>query len=184
MKLPKVFGIGFHKTGTKSLAEALRRLGYRVTGPNGTGDEDIAGKLLPMTLALAEQFDGFQDNPWPLVYREMDRQFPGSKFVLTLRPMESWVGSVVRHFGTKTTPMRRLMYGAGSPLGNEAIYIERHKRHIDEVRDYFRDRPQDFLTLRITEGEGWQQLCPFLGRPVPESPFPHRNPESVRAPKG
>ncbi len=27
---PKVFGIGFHKTGTTSLGRALRALGYRV----------------------------------------------------------------------------------------------------------------------------------------------------------
>src|SRR5215472_9937783 len=30
----KVFGIGFHKTATTSLAKALSYLGYRVTGPN------------------------------------------------------------------------------------------------------------------------------------------------------
>ena len=30
---PKVFCIGFHKTGTKSLRKALATLGYRVTGP-------------------------------------------------------------------------------------------------------------------------------------------------------
>ena len=29
----KVFGIGFHKTATTSLAKALSYLGYRVTGP-------------------------------------------------------------------------------------------------------------------------------------------------------
>lgn len=83
-----------------------------------------------MAYDLAEQFDAFQDNPWPL----------GSKFVLTIRPMDSWIGSVVKHFGANSTPMRRLIYGAGSPLGHESIYIERHKRHIDEVRDYFPDQ--------------------------------------------
>lgn len=41
----KMFGIGFYKTGTKSLAEVLKRLGYPVTGPNGNRDPDIADKL-------------------------------------------------------------------------------------------------------------------------------------------
>jgi UDP-N-acetylmuramate-alanine ligase len=40
----KVFCIGFHKTGTTSLAVALKTLGYRVTGPNGVHDPDIAGE--------------------------------------------------------------------------------------------------------------------------------------------
>ncbi len=34
----KVFCIGFHKTGTSSLAVALKTFGYRVTGPNGVNN--------------------------------------------------------------------------------------------------------------------------------------------------
>lgn len=36
--------------------------------------------------------------------------------------------------------------------------------------------PDDLLVLRITEGEGWRELCPFLDQEVPEAPFPHVNP--------
>jgi len=41
----KIFGISFHKTGTKSLARALSSLGYSVTGPNGTRDPEIATQV-------------------------------------------------------------------------------------------------------------------------------------------
>ncbi|MYB38984.1 MAG: hypothetical protein F4Y26_16695 [Gammaproteobacteria bacterium] len=41
---PKVFEIGFDKTGTKSLGAALGILGYRVCGPVGAKDPDIAPK--------------------------------------------------------------------------------------------------------------------------------------------
>ena len=60
---PKVFCIGFHKTGTTSLAVALRQLGYRVTGHNGVSDADIAEKVYEMAYGLVEQYDAFQDNP-------------------------------------------------------------------------------------------------------------------------
>ena len=60
---PKVFGIGFHKTGTKKLAVALRTLGYRVTGPNGATDPDIANNAIEMCFSMVGQFDAFQDNP-------------------------------------------------------------------------------------------------------------------------
>jgi len=184
MMRSKVFGIGFHKTGTSSLAEALRLLGYRVTGPNGTSEPEIATKALPMALGLAREYNGFQDNPWPILYREMDAAFPGSKFVLTLRPVEDWIKSCVSHFGKRSTPMRQWIYGVGSPFGNEAIYIARYERHTREVLDYFRSRPQDLLILKITEGHGWRELCSFLEHDIPDLPFPHRNAASERKPTG
>ena len=175
MITPKVFGIGFHKTGTKSLALALRRLGYRVTGSNDVYNPNIARDVQALVRRLVTEYDAFQDNPWPILYRELDRDYPGSKFILTLRPTEKWIGSVARHFGAESTPMRKWIYGVGAPKGNEEIYVERYERHNREVREYFRERPGDLLVLRITEGEGWEKLCPFLGKPVPNMEFPHEN---------
>ena len=176
---PKVFGIGFHKTGTSSLAVALRHLDYRVTGPNFVYHEDIARDALDLALKLVPKFDAFQDNPWPILYRELDARFPGSRFVLTMRPTEKWIRSAVRHFGSTPTPMRKWIYGEGhgAPAGYEAIYVERYERHNREVEDYFRDRPDDLLVLRVTEGDGWEKLAPFLGIDidVPTIPFPHAN---------
>ena len=110
---PKVFCVGFHKTGTKSLARALEILGYRVTGPNGARDPRIAERALPMALDIASRFDAFNDNPWSVLFRELDAAFPGSRFILTLRAPDSWIDSVVRHFGDERTPMREWIYGAG-----------------------------------------------------------------------
>src|SRR6266550_8959585 len=125
----KVFGVGFHKTGTTSLAQALSYLGYRVTGPNGVNNPYIGKDVLAITLDLANRFDAFQDNPWPIVFKELDEQFPHSKFILTVRPTEEWIRSVVSHFKDDDTPMRKWIYGVGCPKGNEEIYIERYERH-------------------------------------------------------
>ena len=176
---PKVFGIGFHKTATTSLKRALEFYGYRVTGPDGRNDTRIGNNVLPLCFALAERFDGFQDNPWPLVYREMDERYPGSKFVLTTRPTDRWIKSVVQHFGTADTAMREWIYGVGHPVGNEEIYVARYERHNREVLEYFADRPDDLLVLKITEGDGWEKLSPFLGLPIPDADFPRAN--SARA---
>jgi len=83
----------------------------------------------------------------------------------------------VRHFGGQTTPMREWIYGPGqgNPQGLEALYTQRYERHNREVRDYFKDRPEDLLELNITLNEGWEKLCPFLGLPVPKTAFPHSN---------
>jgi hypothetical protein len=171
----KVFGIGFHKTGTTSLAKALSYLGYRVTGPNGVNNPNIAKDVCGMAFGLANKFDAFQDNPWPILYKELDDKFPDSKFVLTIRSTSDWIKSVVTHFGEDETPMREWIYGVAHPKGNEAIYVERYERHNREVVEYFKDREKDLLILDIARGQGWEKLCPFLGKRIPAVPFPCAN---------
>lgn len=65
----KIFGLGFQKTGTKSLGAALDILGYRVCGPVGAKDPDIAKNVRPLIHSLVPLYDAFQDNPWPLYLR-------------------------------------------------------------------------------------------------------------------
>lgn len=176
----KIFGIGFHKTGTSSLARALDMLGYNVTSSFGLTDTNIAETVVSQAYGIVPQFDAFQDNPWPIIYRELDEQFPNSKFILTIRPTEKWLNSVVQHFGGRTTVMREWIYGVGDPRGNEAIYRARYEQHNDEVRGYFVSRPGQLLILNLTEGEGWEKLCPFLNAPIPTDPFPHTNSHAER----
>ena len=179
--MAKIFCIGFHKTGTTSLAKALETLGYRVTGPNGIDDPDIATNVHGMVPALVEKYDAFQDNPWPILYKELDRMYPNSKFILTLRDPEAWIRSAVRQFGREETPMRRWIYGVGCPAGNERVYLDRFNAHNKAVRSYFAARAEDLLILDLTEGDGWEKLCAFIGRDIPDVPFPHANPSRLRA---
>lgn len=172
---PKVFCIGFHKTGTTSLAVALRELGYRVTGPNGVNDPDIGKNVYTLASRLVEEYDAFQDNPWPAIYKEMDHRWPGSKFILMLRNSDAWIRSQVQHFRTRETPMRKWIYGVGCPEGNEEIYVKRYEDHNREVLAYFQQRPNDLLVMDLARRDGWEKLCPFLGAPVPMIPFPHAN---------
>ncbi len=176
----KIFCIGFHKTGTTSVGDALELLGYRVTGPNGSRDPDIAKNVHSLAESLVEEYDAFQDNPWPIIYRELDEKYPGSRFILTVREPEAWVRSQVRQFGVRETPMRKWIYGVGCPEGNEEVFLERFNRHSREVRDHFRDRPGDLLVMDLAKGDGWGKLCPFLGAEIPDVPFPHANKASDR----
>ena len=176
-KYSKVFCIGFHRTGTKSLAEALRVLGCRTVGPMGAREPDIGRNALVKALAVATEFDAFGDNPWPPLYEQLDATFPGSAFILTIRATSAWLESVVGYFGDEDTPMRQWIYGAGRPRGNESRYIERYERHNAAVRSYFKGR-NDLLTMNMEAGDGWRELCDFLDAPVPDIPFPHRNQRS------
>lgn len=174
---PKVFGIGFHKTGTTSLSHALQHLGYRVTGPNEITNPRIGPDLLAITTRLSKKYDAFQDNPWPLVFREMDAMWPDAKFVLTWRTDEKWLSSAFKHFQTRETPMREVIYGKDRAhmADNEDHYLAVYRAHNQAVRDYFADRPGKLLEMNLEQGSGWAELCPFLGTKVPEMPFPHAN---------
>lgn len=143
--MSKIFGIGFQKTGTKSLGAALEKLSYCVCGPVSAKDPDIAKNAPALIHSLVPRYDAFQDNPWPLFYEDLDRRYPGSRFILTVRSPETWIESVVAHFGDHDTPMRRYIYGVGHPEGNEWVFLERYRRHNDEVRHYFRNRSEDYV---------------------------------------
>src|SRR5690606_2198995 len=134
------------------------------------------GELEPV-LAFADRYDSFEDWPWPLLYRELDQRYPGSKFILTTRrDAETWLRSLKNHATlTGPTDFRRVAYGHDMPHGHEAEHIERYERHNREVREYFRDRPEDFLEVCWETGSGWKELGAFLGREVPDLPLPHTN---------
>ena len=183
MNEKKVFVIGFPKTGTKSLNSALTTLGYKVKSYFGSRDTDISRNVYEMAFRFVEQYDAFEDNPWCVLYKELDEKYPGSKFILTLRPTEKWIKSVVDHFGIKTRSLLEWIYGVGYPKGNEDLYIARYERHNKEVLEYFKDRPDDLLAFRLSEGDGWEKLCQFLHKDIPPLEFPHENKGINRARK-
>lgn len=173
----KIFGIGLNKTGTTTLGVCLQQLGYRHTSSNLELTRCLGRGELEPVLAFADRYDSFEDWPWPLLYRELDQRYPGSKFILTTRrDAETWLRSLKNHATlTGPTDFRRVAYGHDMPHGHEAEHIERYERHNREVREYFRDRPEDFLEVCWETGSGWKELGAFLGREVPDLPLPHTN---------
>ena len=173
----KVFCVGFHKTGTSSLGRALEVLGYTVCGEVGVREARIGEIALDLAKQKLPHYDAFQDNPWPILFRELDTACPNSRFILTSRETERWLASITRHFGEHDTPMRAWIYGVGHPAGHEERYRARYEGHNRAVREYFAERPGDLLEMNFEAGDGWEKLCPFLERSIPETPLPHLNRE-------
>lgn len=176
---PKVFCVGFQKTGTTSLHAALTTLGYRtaaVIGDDLSADE-LAKSGAKLCVEAAKRFDAVEDMPWPIFFRELDAAYPDSKFVLTVRDADGWFGSIDGHFGDRESEMQAFVYGrdAAAPRGNRQRYVDVFNRHNAAVRAHFADRPYDLLEMDLTAGDGWAELCGFLGDPVPHTPFPVKN---------
>lgn len=171
----KVFGIGFQKTATSSLAAALYILGYNVTGYFGSNDPNIQENVYDTAYQLADRYDAAQDTPWPVLFKELDARYPHSKFILTIRESDKWVKSVVKHFKKHRIPSHEWIYGVPMAKGYEDAYVQRYEAHNLEVLEYFKDRPDDLLVIDITKGAGWREICPFLEKPIPPVNFPLQN---------
>jgi len=182
----KVFVIGFHKTGTSSLGLALHALGYRVCFNLQWNNPRVIRDMRRICRDLTARYDAFEDNPWPLIFRDLHAWYPDGRFILTERETGAWYRSAVNWFGDRDTLMRRHIYGAkaGSPVGNEAIYRARYEAHNRDVRAHFEQQPAQLLIMDVTKGQGWPELCGFLGKPVPNRAFPHAKPGRHKTPEG
>jgi len=180
----KVFCIGLQKTGTSSMRDALQQLGYRVAGVYGRDKslEELRQTYVEDGIALARQYDSVEDMPWPLIFRELDAAYPGSKFILTVRETDRWYKSIAGHFGANPYHLQQLTYGddAPAPVGHEARYREVFEAHNAAVRAHFSERPDDLLIMELEKGDGWSKMGAFLGVPVPDGPFVRTNTSGQR----
>jgi hypothetical protein len=179
--MPKVFGIGWAKTGTTSLGSCLRLLGYDHQGQRLELTRDVEAGDMGRIRALVEAKDSFEDWPWIVLYERLDEMFPGSRFILTERDPESWLESYRNMVGDlraapkELNERRRILYSLPFPDVTDQQLVDRYLSHVDGVKRYFSTRPEDLLVVNWWRGDGWKELCDFLGRPVPSAPFPHAN---------
>ena len=162
----KLFGIGLSRTGTTSLTEALRILGYKAKHyPDSEGEFD--------------QFEALTDTPVAWRYKLLDGRYPDSRFILTIRDIPKWLKSC-EHFFHHNEPDRlaqlnRLMCYGTVPFDKDRFEAA-YQSHLVGVQAYFANRPNDLLVMNIASGEGWEKLCAFLGKAIPNVPFPRENP--------
>jgi hypothetical protein len=172
--MSKVLGIGLSRTGTASLARALAILGYRSVH-------------FPRSVAEIDAHEAATDASVTYLYKELDRRYPGARFILTTRDREAWLASCRWHFETRAPlhaydeETRRLAVALRTALYDGVDFEPQrfsrcYDRHLADVRDHFRDRPEDLLVLDVcADADPWPALCTFLGTPVPEVPFPREN---------
>ena len=183
----RVFGIGMHKTGTTSLHAALKALGFESAHwKTAHWAKQIWNEVTEYGKSWTVEHNyALSDLPIAILYEQLDRAYPGSKFILTLRNEGAWLKSVENHWSHKYNPFRgqwdhdpfshqvhKEIYGQKN--FDALIFLERFRRHNREVRDYFKERPGDLLVMDMSNGAGYSELCSFLDRPVPVEEYPKR----------
>jgi len=183
----KIFGIGMFKTGTTSLENALRILGFNHINNTTFFGGDSFGFLHRNVKDIVceydydkfsddendkikkaiESYDAFSDHPWMWCYKKAFELYPNAKYILTTRKNETALGNSDWNFW--------LANGAKEEdIPSKEEFIHRYKTHNNEVRNFF-DGNSNFIELCFENGDGWKELCEFLSLPIPSDDFPHSN---------
>ncbi|KAK8074219.1 hypothetical protein PG994_005118 [Apiospora phragmitis] len=157
------------------------------------GDRQLCLKLLR---ELTRGYVGITDLPGINFIAELRELYPDAKVVLVTRDPERWwqsVGTIsktttlwylpyitapvpgwrwipamIHHFSLSTRELLGLKPGESDPHRGGPRLIGIHNQ---SVRDQV---PREQL-LEMDLKEGWEPLAKFLGRPVPDAPFPRAN---------
>ncbi len=135
------------------------------------------------------------DNPGCCVWRELMETYPDARILLTLHPggPDAWYDStratihymdrawqgkvlaaVIPRFRKILEMSRKLIWQRSHKgtldISREAA-IQRYQEHIDEVKAAV--PPEKLLIFQVNQG--WGPLAEFLGKEVPDKPFPRVN---------
>lgn len=171
MAEPWVFGIGEGKSGSTSLRAALEVLGLDAVHLGSPHDSETlkqvraninTGRRITKDIA-ADALVEIQGS-----FRELDRQHPSAKFILTYRPPDDAAMSWCRQASARCDeyPAEWADYYA---------FAEKVRRHITEVVKHFYGRPERLLILdaRDADATKWRLLASFLGLAEPPAGTPY-----------
>jgi len=200
----KYFCIGRNKTGTTSLKKAFEDLGF-IVGDQVTAeklyDKYYVEKKVQALIKYCESAQVFQDVPFscPDTFKYLDKAYPGSKFILTIRnDAEQWYQSLTRfhakRFGFNgrvptVEDLKEAIYirkgfiydiikqhgTLDSDPYNKKIMTAHYDKYNNDVIAYFKDRPDDLLIINVAEGKAYKQFVKFLDITSPYNGFPWKN---------
>jgi len=198
---------GIVKTGTKSLALALRQLGYDVHDAPETLEFNMEKWVSFLEGEIDSEFiketykdvDAVVDAPCSFWWNIIFKHFPDAKVVLTVRTTpELWAESWRRFSSGVASTMNYNKYEPFLPeISPTLANYQKFLKHIwaymssydnfgpfnkeTQIEGYLKHNayvtqtvPEDQL-LVLDVSKGWEPLCTFLDKPIPDTPFPREN---------
>ncbi len=180
----KILGVGMPRTGTASLCEALRILGYNAI--------HHAPERIDLDTVNADSFKGVYDDvdavldmPAAYFWREILETYGSDdvKIILTVRNEHTWWESIkfhahkirvsddIKHI-RYTDQLHRFLFGAAEP--QEYMWKRAYCEWNRELDPRCAADPNG-LVLDICGGDKWEPICEFLDKPIPKEQFPWNN---------
>ncbi len=178
IKPTKVFLIGFSKCGTKTISDFfavnaipaihhdLGRLASTMHNNALQGKKLLDERYERYTLfADMEKIYTYPIISIPMLYfKELDKQYPGSKFILNTRNKEAWLKSRSLHRATQQNLTLLELNSNMLYISHAAVlakWSQEWDAHHKAVLAYFKRRPKDLLVFNI-EQDPPEKLCEFF----------------------
>lgn len=191
----RLINLGLPKSGTTTLAHALRVSGLRIADyrirkrqtPDTALHDKFVGELLYRgyfetgdPLHGLDLFDGFSEistlregfSLWPQMdwglIEAIRNHHPGARFIATWRPPEALSNSMLRwsNLGSERLPEGHIP-GLPQGFGQAASHrVQWICAHYAHLEQMFRDDPR-FLLLDVQDAEARDRLARFTGRDIP-----------------
>ena len=202
VSINKIICVGQPKTGTKTLKQIFVQLGRKASGdplcflrnnsdyltvndiPIDTNNFFYNISYLQKNLEI---FDFFHDVPYSFNYELIDKQYPDSKFILTIRDEDDWFKSLFHYVRLplpECSPKKLL-----NAIYHHEIILEEHKEEViglyrkynNDVITYFKDTPEKLLIVNLCDknkntSEIIQKISDFTKLTISNNfVFPHEN---------
>ena len=195
----KIICAGVGKTGTKSIAKALRHLGLTVFDwEEQTFDfqdhwVDVFQNGAQLDVKRVYQHaDAIVDAPGNFFWEEILEAYPDSKVILSEREEDSWLKSAVNQLQVIEAVISRRFLCVLSPTSRKRLFVtysvinalvgsanpksgfilrKRYREHNHRVKSLV--PPEKLLVYNVKQG--WKPLCDFLGCEVPTIALPHES---------
>jgi hypothetical protein len=179
-----------HADRLKMTYECLRTLTHANFEKDKEYRRGLLRKLLTGSVASC-------DFPGMMFVEDIMDMYPDAKIILNQRENgQAWASSITRtlkFFSSKTYYYTCYLWATdrwhhrnhmiAAPFFMERYHAptlfnpECYEEHNERVRSEARKRGREILEWRATDG--WEPLCKFLDKPVPDKPFPHLNDEAT-----
>jgi hypothetical protein len=138
---------------------------------------------------IYNKYSAAVDHPTCHFYKELMAKYPDAKVILTVRSAESWYKSVKKTIYAQhndprfVTPEFERFKRMTDRVALDGVLTDPKRfEKEDEVMKMFTDHneevkhyvPADRLYV-MQLGEGWEGVCKFLGKDIPDVPYPKSN---------
>jgi len=159
-KLNKIFLIGFNRCGTRSFHRLFCDMGLKSCHGRGENRKNIqkaAKEKKPILAYINSDLQCYGDLRLWKYFKELDKQYPNSKFILNTRNIENWIKSRKKHYGANYYN-NDIYHGI---VMDEKVWRNDWFRHNKNVKEYFKNRPQDLLIFDV-EVNNFDKIANFF----------------------
>jgi hypothetical protein len=166
----KIFNFSLTRSATSTIHDALQILGFssRHDAPNGLPVHFLLPENEHLLRGEFDKYDAISSGLGFYGTAAMQMvldNYPDARYIIVRRELQDWLDCWNRQ---RTI---RILIGSEKSLPPNDVIVTRwrsHKEFVDKMD------VKHLLDIGIAD-LSWDKLAPFLGKPVPDRPFPVRN---------